>query len=66
MWWICLVNMLEMCDEKFNYIIIDINIQHCTFLSLQAKVHVQGSQNRIDGVMVSILASGAVDCGFKL
>ena len=38
----------------------------CTFLTLQAKVHVQGSQNCIDGVMVSILASGAVDCWFKL
>jgi hypothetical protein len=29
-------------------------------------VHVQGSKNRIDGVMVSILPSGAVDRGFKL
>jgi hypothetical protein len=62
--------MLEMCDQKFNYIIIDINIQQCTkkctFLTLQAKVHVQGSQNCIDGVKVNILASGAVDCWFKL
>jgi hypothetical protein len=38
MWWICLINMLEMCDEKFNDIIIDINIQQCTFLTLHAKV----------------------------
>jgi hypothetical protein len=29
-------------------------------------VHVQGSQNCIGGVMVSMLASGAVDRGFKL
>jgi len=47
MWWICLVNMLEMCDEKFNYIIIDINIQQYTFLTLQAKVHVQVSQTAL-------------------
>ena len=39
-----------MCDEN-KYIIIDINIQQCTFLTLQAKGHVQGSQNCIDGVM---------------
>ena len=58
--------MFEMCDEKFSYNVIDINIQQCTFLTLQAKVHVQGSQNCIGGVMVSMLASGAVDRGFKL
>jgi hypothetical protein len=58
--------MYEMCDEKLNYNVIDINIQQCTFLTLQAKVHVQGSQHCIGGVMVSILASGAVDRGFKL
>jgi hypothetical protein len=58
--------MLEMCDEKLNYNVIDINIQQCTFLTLQAKVHVQGSQNCIGGVMVSMLASGAVDRWFKL
>ena len=58
--------MFEMCDEKLNYNIIEFNIQQCTFLTLQAKVHVQGSQNGIGGVMVSMLASGAVDCGFKL
>jgi hypothetical protein len=55
-----------MCDEKFNYDVIDINIQQCTCLTLQAKVHVQSSQNCIDGVMVSMLASGAVARGFKL
>ena len=65
MWWICLVNMLEMCDEKVDDIIIDIDIQQCTFLTLKAKVRVQGSQNCIYGVMVSILASGAIDRGFK-
>jgi hypothetical protein len=36
--------MFEMCDEKLNYNVIDINIQQCTFVTLQAKVHVQGSQ----------------------
>ena len=66
LWWICLFNMLEMCDEKLNYNVIDINIQQCKFLTLQAKVHVQGSQNHIGGVMVSILAYSAVDHGFKL
>ena len=58
--------MFEMCDEKLNYNIIEFNIQQCTFLTLQAKVHVQGSQNDIGGVMVSMLASGAADRGFKL
>ena len=58
--------MFEMCDEKLNYNVIDINIQQCTFLTLQVRVHVQGSQHCIGGVMVSILASGAVDRGFKL
>jgi hypothetical protein len=58
--------MFEMYDDKFSYNVIDVNIQQCTFLSLQAKVHVQGSQNCIGGVMVSMLASGAVDRGFKL
>jgi hypothetical protein len=58
--------MFEMYDDKFSSNVIDINIQQCTFLSLQAKVHVQGSQNCIGGVMVSMLASGAVDRGFKL
>jgi hypothetical protein len=52
--------MFEMCDEKLNYNVIDINIQQCTFVTLQAKVHVQGSQNCIGGVIVSMLASGAV------
>ena len=32
----------------------------------EANVHVQGSQNYIDGVIVSILVSCAADCGFKL
>jgi hypothetical protein len=58
--------MFEMCDEKFSYNVIDINIQQCTFLTLQAKVHVQGSQHCIGGVMVGMLDSGAVDRGFKL
>ena len=58
--------MFEMYDDKFSYNVIDINMQQCTFLSLQAKVHVQCSQNCIGGVMVSMLASGAVDRGFKL
>ena len=58
--------MFEMCDEKFSYNVININIQQCTFLTLQAKVHVQGSQHCIGGVMVSMFASGAVARGFKL
>jgi len=58
--------MIAMCDEKFGYNVIDINIHQCTFLSLQANVHVQGSQHCIGGVIVSMLDSGAVDSGFKL
>ena len=48
-----------MCDVKFSYIITDINIQQCTFLTLQAKghAHVKGSQNGIGGVIVSVLSS---------
>jgi acyl-coenzyme A thioesterase PaaI-like protein len=58
--------MFEMCDENFSYNVIDIDIQQCTCLALQTKVHVQGGQHCIGGVMASMLDSGAVDRGFKL